>query len=96
MVTIECKTNATKGLCGIYQDLIDLIGMEDVVKIYSNYKGLQVTFPTKLFSREYVKECVKAEYDGKNVKALAKSYGYSERWIRKTLHECKQSEKGDE
>ena len=53
--------------------------------IHQTYKGLQVTFPKRLYSKDYVKEKVKQEYNGKNLKELSRRYGYSERWIRQMI-----------
>lgn len=63
------------------------MGMEVTIKLYENYKGLQITFPTRFLSKEYVRECIKKEYDGSNAKELAMKYQYSERWIRKMMKE---------
>ena len=53
--------------------------------IHQAYKGLQVTFPKRLYSKDYVKEKVKYEYNGENLKELSRRYGYSERWIRQMI-----------
>ena len=73
----------TNGLNDVYKELFDLVGYENMLKLYKQYKGFQVNFPTRLYSKEYVREVVKEEYDGSNTKALARKLGYSERWIRK-------------
>ena len=73
----------TNGLNDVYKELCDLAGYENMLKLYKQYKGFQVNFPTRLYSKEYVREVVKEEFDGSNTKALARKLGYSERWIRK-------------
>jgi Mor family transcriptional regulator len=55
--------------------------------MYENYRGLQVTFPTRLFNSDYVKAKIPQEYDGTNIKQLAKKYGYSEKSVRRILKE---------
>ena len=70
---------------GIYQDFFDVLGLELTVKIHENYKGLQVTFPTRLYAKEYIIKLLKEEYTGSNLKDLARKYGYSERWVRKLI-----------
>lgn len=69
-------------LADIYKELSSIIGIEQTMLIYSAFKGQQVSFPVKFFSTEYTKDCIVKEYNGKNLKQLAKKYGYSERWIR--------------
>ncbi|MGN1134387.1 MAG: Mor transcription activator family protein [Oscillospiraceae bacterium] len=66
----------------IYQDLIELIGLECTLKIYSTYNGQQISLPKRLYSKEYVEQKIQEEYDGTNIKQLAKKYSYTERWIR--------------
>lgn len=72
-------------LNGIYQDIAENFGIEIAYMIFSHYKGLQVTFPTRFLSTEYVAERIREEYDGQNIIALTRKYNYSERWIRELL-----------
>lgn len=63
------------------------------VKLYSTYRGQQITFPVNLFTSEFIASRIVAEYDGKNVRQLATKYGYSEKWIRKMIKEHNKKEK---
>lgn len=72
-------------LNGIYSELEELIGIDGVIKIYSSFRGQQVSFPMRFYSREYVIEEIKANYDGRNVKELAQRFGFSERWVREII-----------
>ena len=65
--------------------MLTVLEFEDILILHQVYKGLQVTFPKRLYSREYVQEKVKKEYDGTNLKELSRRYGYSERWIRQII-----------
>ena len=38
----------------IYAELCDLIGKDNMYIIYQHFKGMQVSFPSKLYSKEYV------------------------------------------
>lgn len=80
------------GLNDVYRELCDLVGYENMLKLYAQYKGFQVNFPTRLYSKEYVREVVKKESDGSNTKELARKLGYSERWIRKIVEEVSEKE----
>lgn len=46
--------------------------------------------PMRLVSKEYIEEVVKKEYTGKNAQEIAKSYGYSERHIRRLIKETRE------
>ena len=72
-------------LNGVYNELANLLGTDAAMKIHANYRGQQVTFPVELFSKQFTKSRIIAEYDGRNVKQLATRYGYSEKTIRKIL-----------
>lgn len=41
-----------------------IIGFDNVVKLYENFKGSQINFPTRLFSKEFVLEEALKAYDG--------------------------------
>lgn len=75
--------------------MLTVLEFEDILILHQAYKGLQVTFPKRLYSKEYVQEMVKKEYDGKNLKELSRRYNYSERWIRKMLKEEERITKGN-
>ncbi|NFH70229.1 Mor transcription activator family protein [Clostridium botulinum] len=69
---------------GIYEELIELLGLDVTVKIHEYFKGQQVNFPMRLHSKTYVMK----ELQGKSVsdsKELAKELGYTDNWIRKLL-----------
>lgn len=78
---------SSSNLNGIYSDISEVIGVDITILLFKYYKGLQVTFPTRLLSKEYVKEQIKKEFDGANTKELARRYAYSERWIRQMIAE---------
>lgn len=65
--------------------MVELIGYDNTMKLYNHFKGQQITFPIKLFKSESVKELLQKQYDGTNAKKLARTYGYSERWIKELI-----------
>ena len=76
-------------LNGVYKDIADILGTETAMKIYSVYRGQQITFPVNFLTTDFIAMKVRSEYDGYNVKKLATKYGYSEKWIRKMIKEEK-------
>ena len=81
-----------ENLNGVYAELASLIGLESMLQVYLQFKGQQVTFPVKLFSKEYTTQQIQAEFNGGNIKELAKKYGYSERWVRELLRQNHENE----
>lgn len=69
----------------IYFELAELIGIEATLIIYAHFKGQQVTFPTRLMSKEYIYKQIKEEYNGQNISELALKYGYTERHLREII-----------
>ena len=74
-----------ESLNSIYRELADIIGMENTIKLYDEFKGQQVSFPVKLHNKQYVHEEIKNESNGANLKQLAVKYGYSERTVRRIV-----------
>ncbi|HIW72447.1 MAG TPA: hypothetical protein H9875_07475 [Candidatus Levilactobacillus faecigallinarum] len=70
-----------------YRGLSELVGVEDMFKIYQAYKGMQITIPTHLYDRKLAAQKVVQAYNGHNQQILARKYGYSQKWIQRTLRE---------
>lgn len=82
VITLE---NDLNGLNGVYRDIADEIGIENAVAIYRMFHGAQISFPSRLFSKEHIHKAIINEYNGKNVLQLAQKYNYSERSIWRIL-----------
>lgn len=70
LVNIDEKCVKCEHLNGIYERLADLIGIDNVIRIYQEYRGQQINFPVRLFSRHYVRQQVAIQYDGSNINTL--------------------------
>ena len=86
---MDTKEIESEYLNGVYNEIANTLGIEAAVKLYSTYRGQQITFPVNLFTSKFIASRIVAEYDGKNVRQLATKYGYSEKWIRKMIKEHK-------
>ena len=69
----------------IYKEISEEFGIDVAVKFYQMYKGTQVSFPTRLFNPSYIQTRVVDEYNGNNIRQLAKKYGYSEKTVRRII-----------
>ena len=76
-------------LAGVYKEIAEIVGLENAYKIFHNFKGLQLMFPLKFYSSAYKAQQIIEEYDGNNVRNLAKKYEYSESRIRQILRSKK-------
>lgn len=77
--------NDISGLNDVYREIADEIGIENAVAIYRLFHGTQVSFPSRLFSKEHIHNAIISEYNGDNVLQLAQKYNYSERSIWRIL-----------
>lgn len=77
------------GLNEVYRDIADEIGVENALAIYKLFHGTQISFPNRLFSKEYTHKAIISEYNGNNVPQLAQKYNYSERSIWRILKTTK-------
>lgn len=52
---------------GIYSDMVEVLGEEMTHKIYQYYRGQQVSFPMRLYSKTYTEKYLKQHYNAINV-----------------------------
>lgn len=82
---MEKREQAGTGMAGVYKEIAEIAG-EDIARImHDNFKGQQIVFPNKLYSSRFIADKIREEYDGDNIKTLARKYGYTERWLRKII-----------
>lgn len=62
-----------------------------VEKIYDRYKGLTITFPKKLYNREFVQQYISENYKKKSVQEMARALDLSERRVRQLLKDIKKN-----
>ena len=82
---VELLGNDLCGLNDVYRDIADEIGVENTLAIYKMFRGTQVSFPNRLFSKEHIHDAIISEYNGSNVAQLAQKYNYSERSVWRIL-----------
>lgn len=87
MIDIDNNLRNSNTLNGVYETMSEIIGFDNVVKLYENFKGSQINFPTRLFPKEFVLQEALKSYDGtsESINLIATKYSYSERTIRKLL-----------
>lgn len=74
----------------VYMEISNQLGDEVARTIYEMFKGQQISFPVRFYTRETTYLKIKEEYDGSNIRSLARKYGYSEKTIRRILKEEKE------
>lgn len=71
----------------VYKEISELIGLDATLKIYLRFKGQQITFPVRLYNPHLIQQNVIKEFDGTNIRELAKKYDYSEKTIRRMIRD---------
>ena len=71
----------------IYIELCDLIGEEHMSLVYESFRGMQVSFPSRLYIKEYIIQQIKERYDGQNGKELAREFGYTAKYFDQLIIE---------
>ncbi len=75
-------------LSDIYSELCSIVGIENMLLIYSAFKGQQVSFPQRLFSKEHTVDLILEDYkNGKSIAEISKHFSYSYRWVTKIIRE---------
>jgi len=77
----------TDALQGVYKRLDDLLGTEDMLKVYQDFRGTQLNLPMKLYDRDATMAAIQENFPQMSEKALADKYGYSQRWVKRVINE---------
>jgi len=88
---LEIKNAESKHFNSIYQELIEVIGYENMIKLHEYYAGQYITFPKRILKESYIHQRIVEEYDGTNARELARRFNYSYSWIMKVLQKHKES-----
>lgn len=86
---IEFSHLKKETLNDVYREIAELVGMDNMSKLYEFYRGQQVSFPTRLYRKEFLREVIEKKYDGTNAKEISRELGYSERWIKEVAKQIK-------
>lgn len=69
-----------------YKALWDLVGKENALKIYENFRGTQLQLPMRLYERNALETVLRGkDLKTSSIQALSNQYGYSSRWIKKVI-----------
>ena len=72
---------------GIYNDLVELLGEEAVQIVFKNMAGQQITFPKRLYTKEYVVQETKDITSSAELEKEALKYGYTQRRLKQLIKE---------
>ena len=84
-------SNATSAdLAGIYKEVAEAVGIDNAYVIYLHFKGMQMMFPLKFYSHEFIARQLWEEHEkGMGVHDLVRKYELSESRVRQILRDMK-------
>lgn len=66
-----------------YKALYDLVGEENLVKIYELFRGTQLQLPMKMYGRVSLKKAIlKGDLDKMSNQEISLKFGFSPRWVK--------------
>lgn len=77
--------NEVELLNEVYREISEKIGLDSAIVIYQMFKGQQISFPVHLFNSKRIQRNIIKEYDGTNIRELARKYDYSEKTVRRMI-----------
>ena len=84
--------NEVELLNEVYREISEKIGLDSAIVIYQMFKGQQITFPVHLFNSKRIQRSIIKEYDGSNIRELARKYDYSEKTVRRMIKDSLEEE----
>jgi hypothetical protein len=78
--------NEAEALNDIYLELLELIGFENMLKIYKHFRGDKVDLPMRLYRPEFIADLAKPVTDRRERAKIARAGGYSSRVIEGILN----------
>jgi len=92
----EIESAEDKHYNSVYQELMEIVGYENMIKLHEYYAGQYITFPKRVLKESYIHRRIAEEYDGTNARHLARKYDYSYSWIMKVLKKFKDGSRSNE
>ena len=84
---VDVMEKETELYNSLYREICEIVGLDATLKIYLRFKGQQISFPVRLYNPHLIQQNVIKEYDGSNIRELAKKYDYSEKTIRRMIRD---------
>ena len=74
----------TEKYTGVYAEIADIVGAENVEKIYQVFRGQEVIFPTRLYSSDYIVD-LGIRQGPDSLRDIAIKYCYNEKYLKRLV-----------
>lgn len=72
-----------KKYISVYSEIVQVLtNTKDIERIYELLKGQTISFPQKLYSKEYMREYIQTNYGNETAREIASVLGISDRRVR--------------
>lgn len=75
----------------LYRELAELLGDAATRKLWKAYGGVTVTFPTRLYSREFTRQFIREHMSSMKPSEMARELRLSERRVRQIIRDLRMS-----
>ena len=77
------KNNEHRKYISVYGEIAQVLtNQHDIEQIYELLKGQTISFPQKLYSKEYMREYIQNNYGNETAREIASMLGISDRRVR--------------
>ena len=91
----EVEGKESEALNDIYLELLELIGLEHMLKIYKHFRGDKLDLPMRLYRPEFIADLAKSEPDRRERAKIARAGGYSARVVEGILNKRRKENEED-
>lgn len=74
---------------GVYKEMADLLGDAAAIKIWKRFSGLNISFPQRLYSKEFTRQFIEENMETMRPHDIARNVNPSERRVRQIINEIK-------
>ncbi len=74
---------------GVYKEMADLLGDAAAVKIWKRFSGLNISFPQRLYSKEFTRQFIEENMGTMRPHDIARNVSLSERRVRQIINDIK-------
>ncbi len=74
---------------GVYKEMADLLGDAAAVKIWKRFSGLNISFPQRLYSKEFTRQFIEENMGTMRPHDIARNVNLSERRVRQIINDIK-------
>ena len=92
MEVVDGVNSNSERYSGVYKEMAEILGDNATMKIWKRFSGLNITFPQRLFSKEYTRDYIRKNMHDTKPSELAKAMGLSERRIRQIITEIRRED----